>query len=63
MKYTTIMKHSFCLLLLLVAGLMSVKADNIVVDGTTRSYNVYAPSNLGENRPGCQLDAEQRVQE
>ena len=51
MKYTTIMKHSFCLLLLLVAGLMSVKADNIVVDGTTRSYNVYAPSNLGENRP------------
>ena len=51
MKHTTIMKHSLCLLLLLVAGLMSVKADNITVDGTTRSYNVYAPNNLGANRP------------
>ena len=38
-------------LLLLVAGIMSLKADNITVDGTSRSYNVYAPKNLGQNRP------------
>ena len=38
-------------LLLLVTGMTSVKADNITVNGTSRSYNVYAPKNLGENRP------------
>ena len=45
------MKQIFILLLLLMAGLVSVKADNITVNGTNRSYNVYAPKNLGENRP------------
>ena len=39
------------LLLLLAAGLLPMKADNITVDGTSRSYIVYAPKNLGENRP------------
>ena len=38
-------------LLLLIAGLLPMKADNITVNGTSRSYNVYAPKNLGENRP------------
>ncbi len=29
----------------------AVAAENITVNGTVRSYNVYAPMNLGENRP------------
>ena len=45
------MKHYFVTLLLLLAGLMPAKADNITVNGQQRSYNVYAPKNLGENRP------------
>ena len=45
------MKHYFLTLLLLLAGLMPAKADNITVNGQQRSYNVYAPKNLGENRP------------
>ena len=45
------MKRILISFLLLVTGMMSVSADNIVVNGTTRSYNVYAPNNLGENRP------------
>ena len=45
------MKQTILFLLLLVTGVMSAKADNITVNGTTRSYNVYAPQNLGENRP------------
>ena len=45
------MKQLFFSLLLLIAGMVSVKADNITVNGTSRSYNVYAPKNLGENRP------------
>lgn len=45
------MKHHFLTLLLLLAGLMPAKADNITVNGQQRSYNVYAPKNLGENRP------------
>ena len=28
-----------------------MKADNVTVNGTNRTYNVYAPANLGENRP------------
>ena len=28
-----------------------MKADNVTVNGTNRSYNVYAPKDLGENRP------------
>jgi poly(3-hydroxybutyrate) depolymerase len=44
------MKH-FITFLLLVAGLMPAKADNITVNGTTRSYNVIVPQNLGDNRP------------
>lgn len=45
------MKHSLLLLLLLIAGLLPAKADNITVGGTSRSYNVIVPKNLGENRP------------
>ena len=45
------MKQTITLLLLLVAGLLSVKADNITVNGTSRSYNKIVPKNLGENRP------------
>lgn len=47
------MKKSFLLsiLLLLIGEISPLKADNITVDGTTRSYNVYAPNNLGTNRP------------
>ena len=51
-RSNTIYMRHFCLsFILLVAGLMPVKADNITVGGTSRSYNVYAPRNLGENRP------------
>ncbi len=45
------MKRYFLQLLLFVAGLLPLQADNITVDGTSRSYNVYAPKNLGESRP------------
>ena len=45
------MKHFLLLLLLLVVGLLPSKADNITVGGTTRTYNVIVPKNLGENRP------------
>ncbi|MBR6035987.1 MAG: hypothetical protein IKP41_03385 [Bacteroidaceae bacterium] len=45
------MKQTILLLLLLTAGILPMKADNITVDGLNRSYNVYAPNNLGENRP------------
>lgn len=45
------MRLTILLLLLCVAGMMPMKADNITVDGTSRSYIVYAPKNLGENRP------------
>ena len=45
------MKQTILSIILLVAGLMPMKADNITVDGTSRSYNVYAPKNLGDNRP------------
>lgn len=45
------MKHSILFILLFIVGLLQIKAENITVDGTSRSYLVYAPSNLGENRP------------
>ena len=45
------MKHSIIIILLLIAGMMPVKADNINVNGTNRTYNVIVPNNLGENRP------------
>ena len=45
------MKQSFLLFILLVVGLLPVKADNLTVGGLNRSYNVYAPKNLGQNRP------------
>ena len=38
-------------LLLVIGGLLPVAADNITVNGTSRSYNVIVPKNLGENRP------------
>ena len=50
-KNTIFMRHLCLFFLLLVTGLMSVKADELVVGGLTRSYNVYAPRNLGQNRP------------
>jgi poly(3-hydroxybutyrate) depolymerase len=37
--------------ILLLAGLVPVLADNITVDGVQRNYIVYAPNNLGTNRP------------
>ena len=45
------MKHILFPIFLLLLGIVSVNADNITVNGTSRSYNVYAPKNLGENRP------------
>ena len=45
------MKKNFLLLILLVLGMVSAKADNITVGGMNRSYNVIVPKNLGENRP------------
>lgn len=45
------MRHSILFLILFIAGLLPTKADNITVGGTSRSYLVYAPKNLGENRP------------
>ena len=45
------MKNSILIFILLVVGFVSVKADNITVNGTSRSYNVIVPKNLGENRP------------
>ena len=45
------MKNSVLIFILLVVGIVSVKADNITVNGTSRSYNVIVPKNLGENRP------------
>lgn len=45
------MKQTILLLLLFMVGLMPAKADNITVDGTSRSYNVIVPNNLGEGRP------------
>ena len=38
-------------ILLLFAGLLPAGADNITVNGTSRSYNIIVPKNLGENRP------------
>ena len=44
------MKQLFLtMLLLLAAGTRPALADNLTVGGQTRSYNVYAPKNLGEN--------------
>ena len=45
------MRNVILSFLLLFAGLTTVNADNITVNGTNRSYNVYAPSDLGEGRP------------
>lgn len=45
------MKQTILLLFLFMVGLMPAKADNITVDGTSRSYNVIVPKNLGEGRP------------
>ena len=45
------MKKAILSLILLTAGILSMKADNITVGGLNRSYNVYAPKNLGDNRP------------
>ncbi|MBR7029760.1 MAG: hypothetical protein IKI06_00800 [Prevotella sp.] len=44
-------QYTLSLLLLLMGGLLPMKADNITVNGTNRTYNVIIPKNLGENRP------------
>ena len=44
-------KNLLTLLLLLIGGVLPMKAVNISVNGTTRSYNIIVPKNLGENRP------------
>lgn len=46
------MKKNLLSLFLLIAGMISATAaDNITVDGVSRTYNVYAPSGLPEGRP------------
>ena len=45
------MKQTILSILLLAAGLIPAQADNITVGGTSRSYNVIVPKNLGQNRP------------
>ena len=45
------MKRNLILALFAVAAMLPGKADNITVNGTQRNYIVYAPKNLGENRP------------
>ena len=45
------MKRNLILALLAVAAMLPGKAENITVNGTQRNYIVYAPKNLGENRP------------
>ena len=44
-------KKTILSLLLMIGGLLPTAADNITVNGTSRSYNVIVPKNLGENRP------------
>ena len=34
-----------------MGAVLPMKADNVTVNGTNRTYNVYAPADLGENRP------------
>jgi len=48
MKQTILLLFLF---IIFIIGLTPVKADNITVDGTSRSYNVIVPNNLGEGRP------------
>jgi poly(3-hydroxybutyrate) depolymerase len=45
------MKNFFLFLLLFVAGIQGLKAENITVGGQSRNYIVYVPNNLGEGRP------------
>lgn len=44
------MKRIF-LFIMGMAMMLSAQADELVVNNETRSYNVYAPQNLGEKRP------------
>ena len=50
-KTKTNMRKALLTFCLLTAGLLPLIADNITVGGQQRSYNVYAPENLGEGRP------------
>ena len=50
-KTKTNMRKALLTFCLLTAGLLPLIADNITVGGKQRSYNVYAPKNLGEGRP------------
>ena len=45
------MKKIFCSVVFLVASALSVFAEDIIVDNISRNYIVYAPKNLGDNRP------------
>ena len=50
MKMRNLLKSASVMAVLLLATL-TASADNITVDGKSRSYLVYAPQNLGEGRP------------
>ncbi len=45
------MRKKLFILFSLLVGFVPAVADNITVGGTQRSYIVYAPRNLGQNRP------------
>lgn len=45
------MKKIFCSVVFLVVSALSVFAEDIIVDNISRNYIVYAPKNLGDNRP------------
>ena len=45
------MKKVLLSFVLLLTGILPTVADNITVGGTQRAYIVYAPRNLGQNRP------------
>ena len=45
------MKKVLFSFVLLLTGILPTTADNITVGGTQRAYIVYAPRNLGQNRP------------
>ena len=45
------MRKQLFILFSLLVGFVPAVADNITVGGTQRSYIVYAPRNLGQNRP------------
>ena len=51
MKQPKTFLRAWLLLLAIGTSVCQGRADNITVDGISRNYIVYAPKNLGENRP------------